>query len=183
MADLKSNKKKGLSEEQRKKFNIIFVIAIAVIIIGGFAIFKINQAKTKERIKTSYLLSNGIIDLKIKDLQEASQLVNSNKNKYFVLINYSNNLETYKLEEGLKDIINNNKWKNIFYYFNVTDIMNDTNFLDNLNNAFKTDKIKKVPAILYFNNNELVDIVDRDDNNIIKAADFQKLIDIYDIEG
>ena len=61
--------------------------------------------------------------------------------------------------------------------------MEEDNYLTRLNNAFNTDKITTVPIILYFKEGKLVDTVTRDDNNVINAGDFQKLLDIYEYEG
>ena len=61
--------------------------------------------------------------------------------------------------------------------------MNEDNYINRLNNAFNTDKIKKVPVILYFKNGKVVDTVVRNDNNMINASDFQHLLDIYDYQG
>ena len=70
-----------------------------------------------------------------------------------------------------------------FYYLNIENIMDQDNYLTRLNNAFNTDKISTVPIILYYKNGELVNTVTRDDDNIINAGDFQKLLDIYEYEG
>ena len=61
--------------------------------------------------------------------------------------------------------------------------MDSDNYLTRLNNAFNTDEISTVPIILYFKDGELIDTVTRDDDNVINAGDFQKLLDIYEYEG
>ena len=61
--------------------------------------------------------------------------------------------------------------------------MDEDNYLNRLNNAFNTDKNKKVPIILYYKDGKIVDTVTRYDNNTINASDFQKLLDIYGYEG
>ena len=66
---------------------------------------------------------------------------------------------------------------------NVKDMLNEDNYLTRLNNAFETDKITKVPVILYYKDGKVVNIVHRNDNNVINAGDFQKLLDIYEYQG
>ena len=96
---------------------------------------------------------------------------------------------TEKKEKSTKDEItpidylDKYKLNDSFYYLNVKSIMDEDNYLNRLNNAFNTDKIKKVPTILYYRNGKIVDVVTRNDNNIINAGDFQKLLDIYGYEG
>ena len=62
-------------------------------------------------------------------------------------------------------------------------MLNEDNYLTRLNNAFETDKITKVPTILYYKDGKIIDVVRRNDNNIINASDFQKVLDIYEYEG
>ena len=69
-----------------------------------------------------------------------------------------------------------------FYYLDVLDIMNNDSYLNDINKAFKTDKITKIPTILYYEGGSLKEVVTRADDNVIKAADFQKILDIYEFE-
>ena len=42
-------------------------------------------------------------------------------------------------------------------------------------------KVIKVPTILYYKNGELIDMVQRDDEKMIEAGDFSKLLDMYEL--
>mgnify|MGYP000781898027 FL=1 len=178
--------KKQVAEAKHRisQRNIYIIIGIIIVLaVVGFYIFRLQQARNEERLNSSYLISSGTVSLEIKNLDEVSQILLESPTEYFVLITYTGNEDTYSLEEGIKSIIDDYKLSDSFYYLNVESIMDSDNYLTRLNNAFNTDKITTVPIILYFKDGELVDTVTRDDDNIINAGDFQKLLDIYEYEG
>ena len=161
---------------------LIAAVVVLVIVLVIFYFYRVNDVRLTERIKESYLLSNQTISLEIKNLTEAKQILNEAPDEYFILISYTQNQDTYELEKGLKNIIDNYALNDHFYYFNATNIMKENNYLDQINQAFDTELIKKIPTILYYRKGKLQDVVTRADNNMINAGDFQKLLDIYDIE-
>ena len=164
--------------------NIYIIIGIIVVLfIVGFYIFQIQESRKEERLNSSYLITSGTISLEIKNLDEVSQILSESPSEYFVLITYTGDEDTYDLEEGIKKIIDDYKLSDSFYYLNIESIMDGDNYLTRLNNAFNTDKITTVPIILYYRDGVLVDTVTRDDDNVINAGDFQKLLDIYEYEG
>ena len=189
MEDKKNAVKKTTKkdETEKKEFNtkriIIAILIITIIILLGIYIFKVSNDKRKNNIENSYLLSTGTVNLVIDNLEDINQTLSEAPTEYFVLITYTNNERTYNLENGIKKIIDDYKLNTSFFYLDIKNYMEDDNYLEKLNNAFNTDKITKVPIILYYKNGVIVDIVKRDDNNIINAGDFQRLLDIYEIEG
>ena len=166
----------------QKNILIIVCIVLALILVIFYG-YRVNKLKETDTLSKSYLLDSGTVSLEIKNLDEVNQILAESPTEYFVLISYTGNKDTYKLENGLKRILDKYKLNDSFYYLNVKNIMDEDNYLNRLNNAFNTDKIKKVPTILYYKNGKIVDVVTRNDNNIIKAGDFQKLLDIYGYEG
>lgn len=179
-------------KDTEKKTNITNLSTQSILmIIGGFLlialvgiyIYKWQIVKTEEKYMNSYLINSGTINLEIKNLDEVNQIMTESPNEYFVLITYTGDKDTYELETGIKELIDKYKLSDSFYYLNVESIKTEDNYLTRINNAFNTDKIKKVPVILYYRNGEIVDVVTRDDSNCINAGDFQKLLDIYEYEG
>lgn len=166
----------------RKTIYIIIGIIIAAAIIGLF-IYRWQEVRDNERLSSSYLISSGTVSLEIKNLDEVNQILSESPTEYFVLITYTGNEDTYNLETGIKDIIDDYKLSDSFYYLNIESIMDSDNYLTRLNNAFNTNQINTVPIILYFRDGELIDTVTREDDNVINAGDFQKLLDIYEYEG
>ena len=166
----------------QKNILIIVCIVLALILVIFYG-YRVNKLKETDTLSKSYLLDSGTVSLEIKNLDEVNQILAESPTEYFVLISYTGNKDTYKLENGLIRILDKYKLNDSFYYLNVKNIMDEDNYLNRLNNAFNTDKIKKVPTILYYRNGKIVDVVTRNDNNIINAGDFQKLLDIYGYEG
>ena len=131
----------------------------------------------------SYLLSTQTLSLEIKNLEEVNQILQEAPNEYFVLISYADDKDTYSLEKNLKSIIDNYSLSDRFYYYDATELIKTDNYLEQINNAFNTNLITKLPVILYYKDGNLKEVVLREDQNIINAGDFQKIIDIYEIEG
>lgn len=183
----KEEPKKDIEVKETKKISsktltIIAIIVLAVILIAIY-IVKWRDVKQEEKLMNSYLLFSDTVSLEIKNLNEVPQIFTEAPNEYFVLISSTGNSDAYDLEEGLKEIIDNYKLGDCFYYLNVEDLMKEDNYLTQLNNAFDTDKITTIPIIIYYKNGEIVDTVTRIDGNSINAGDFQKLLDIYEFEG
>ena len=182
--EVKNNKKVDVKKkEYTTKDIIIACLIIIIVILLGIYIFKVTSNRNKGKIENSYLLSTGTVRLVIDDLDDVSQTLSEAPTEYFVLITYTNDEATYNLENGLKKIIDDYKLNTSFFYLNIKDYMNDDDYLQKLNTTFNTDKITKVPIILYYKNGTLIDTVKRDDNNVINAGDFQRLLDIYEYEG
>lgn len=156
---------------------------ILVLVLLGFYISSVNKEKNLKKLSESYLLKSGTVSLEFKNLDEISPILSESPNEYFVLISYTKDEDTYNLEVGLKNIIDKYKLNDKFYYLNVEGIMNEDNYINRINNAFNTDKIKKVPTILYYKDGSILDVVERYDNNPINSSDFQKLLDIYGYVG
>jgi len=178
----KEIKNATLSISPRTIYIIIAVVLIAILV--GVYIYRVSKVRNEEKILNSYLLTTDTVSLEIKNLDEVSQiLAEAPQSGYFVLITYTGDAETYALEESIKEIIDDYKLNDVFYYLNVLDIMEQDNYITRINNAFNTDEIDKIPTILYYQDGELVYVVERDDDNIINAGDLQKLLDIYEYEG
>ncbi len=175
-------KKEKTKEVTSINSKLIIVACLILVLLLGIYFYRWSSVKNKEKYIDSYLISSGTINLNIHNLNEVNQVLFSSETpeKYFVLISYTEDNNTYKLEKSLKKLIDDYKLNDSFYYLNVKDIMKNTTFLSDLNKTFKTDKITTIPTILYFENDELVDVVKRVDDNMINAGDFQKLLDIYE---
>lgn len=188
MADKKDTKKEVTAKDKSLKDfftskNIIIIITIFIcLIIIGIFIFNIQKNKETNELTKSYLLESGAVSLEIKNLDEVNQILTEAPTEYFILITYLNDEKNNELETGLKPIIDKYKLNDSFYYLNIDNIKDEDNYLTRLNNTFNTDKIKKVPIILYYKDGKIVDTVSRYDDNTINASDFQKLLDIYEID-
>lgn len=175
-------KQNSRTQVSNKTILIIIGVVLGLILVGTY-IYRWQQIKNDKKLTSSYLLDSGTVSLEIKNLEEVSQILSEAPNEYFILISYTKDQNTYNLEKGIKKIIDEYKLSDAFYYFNVDSIKDEDNYITRLNNSFNTDKIKKVPVILYYKDGKNVDVVARVDDNCINAGDFQKLLDIYEYEG
>ncbi len=150
-----------------------FIIIILALLIGIIGIAKISGLFKNKDFSQSYLLKNKIVTNK-EIVEDNMNSILLNKD-VFVLVTSLNNEDEYNLEKDLKKVINQNNLKDNFYVY----IYNNNK--TNLNNIFKVSGEIKVPTILYYKNGNFVDMVKRDDQNMIEAADFAKLLDIYEL--
>ncbi len=154
-------------ESLKESYIAILVIVIAFILLTIMLVknFMDNNADYSK----SYLLSRNYAK-KV----ESTGIDNINgDNQTFVLVTKLNDEEEYNLEKDLKSVIMSNNLVEDFY------ILDASNEDVDLKSMYNIDV--DVPTILYFKNGKLVDFVKRDDPKMIEAADFAKLLDIYEI--
>ena len=186
--EVKTNKEvknnEGIEKKEKKTtgtnkiFIIVLVVGMAILLTIYFT--KSHGLKNKNNINNSYLLTTNTINLELKDLNEVPQVFTEAPQEYFVLISYTNDEETHELEKDLKQVIDRYKLNDAFYYYDAKELKEDNDCIDVLNETFKTNKIKKIPTILYVKDGNVIEAVTRYDNNMMKVGDFQKLLDIYD---
>lgn len=176
-------KKKSTRYIPTKNYVIAFLIAAAAIFLV-FYIFEWYKVKQIEKYGTSYLIESNTVSMEIKNYKEIPIIFSEAPADYFVFINCLNEKENYKLEKELKKIIDDYDLNDIFYYMNVTKLKEkDANYAKKLNEAFDIDnKIKNAPTILYYNNNELVEVITSGKNEIISATELKRILDVYEIE-
>lgn len=180
---MKVAKKKSARYIPTKNYVIALLIAVAAIFLV-FYLFEWYKVKQIEKYGTSYLIESNTISMEIKNYEEIPVIFSESPTDYFVFINYLNEKETYKLEKNLKNLIDEYNLKDIFYYMNVTELKEkDDKYIEKLNDAFDTDnKIKNVPTILYYRNNELVEVISGNANEIMSASELKRILEVYEIE-
>ena len=147
----------------------------------GFAWYNVLR---ENRVSTSYLVKEKIISNEIQSLEEVSDVFSEAPNSYFIYISYTGSEEIYNMEKGLKKVINKYELNDKIYYLNVTTIKEQEDYIDDINKALNLDKkkVKKVPTIVYIKDGEVVDIITRSDDNIMNVGDFEKLLDVNNVE-
>ncbi len=156
---------------------IVFIIAITCYSFAWYKVFKENK------VSTSYLVQEKIVTNEIKNLEEISDIFSEVPESYFVYISYTGSEEVYNMEKDLKNIIKEYNLTDSIYYLNVTNIKENENYIEEINKAFNLEekKVTQVPTIIYYNNGKVVDIVKRNDDNIMNVGDFQKLLDVNNV--
>jgi len=177
-------KKKKKTRYVPLKNYLIAALLVAVTIFLVLYLFEWYKVRQIEKYGTSYLVESNTVNLEIKTIDEIPVVFSEAPSDYFVFINYLNEEANYKLEKQLKNIIDEYNLKDNFYYMNVTDIKEDDNYLNKLNDAFDVDnKIKNVPTILYYQNGELKETANSNANEIISASELKRILDVYEIEA
>lgn len=165
--------------------NYILSAVIVVVIIGlTYYAFAWYNVLKENKVSTSYLLEQKYISNEITDLNAISDIFMEMPDSYFVYISYTGDEKIYNMEKSIKDLIKDYNLSDQMYYLNVTSIKDEENYIDKINEALDlTDrKVTKVPTILYFYEGKLVEMTDSKSDNLLTKSDFEKLIEIVNIE-
>lgn len=163
-------------EVPKKNYYILIVMLIGVVILT-FAIASIVNVVKNNNVSSGYI-NRYVSEIAYSELD--TYLVEPASNT-FIYVTYTGDENIYKLEKDLKKLVNNYELANEFIYVNVTDEMVDEDFINELNDKLNiTEKISQLPVILYYKDGVLTDIVDSEEN-LFSVADFQKLLDNYEI--
>ena len=162
-----------------KNYLLTFLACFLTIFLVFIIFFSLKTIQNKQ-IQTSYLISSKTITKEIKDFTSEK---NSLPNEYFLFISYRNDKNVYKLEKDLKPIIDKYKLNDLFYYYDITNLKEDTNYLSTLNNTLNLTEIKNIPTIIYVKDNKVLKdaIINREDNQMINASDFEKLLQMFEL--
>ena len=175
-----------------KKNNVInpqnYVYSI-IILVGGILltlyVFKYYQVKKEERLMTSYLVNTKTINYSVNSLESLQQIMQESPSSYFIYLSYTGDEEIYNLERKLKRIIDKYKINDIFYYVDLTYMVNnDSNYIEKIKEILNISKLNNLPAIIYINEGEILNdnILDGVNNTMLKPEDLEKLLNIYDFE-
>lgn len=162
-----------------KNYILAVVIVVAIILLTWYGFAWYNVLKVN-KISTSYLVKEKVISREIQNLTEVNDVFSEAPDTYFIYISYTGSEKIYNMEKGLKKVINEYNLNDSVYYLNVTSIKDNKNYLNDINNSLnlKDEKVENIPTIIYYKDGKLVDIIVRNDNNIMEVGDFQKLLDI-----
>ncbi len=165
----KNKKKTNINyKDYLVKIGIILFIILALIYS-----YMWYRVKEQEKYLTSYLISSNTISYEMTEINEIASVLSETPSNYFVYIGYTKDQKVYNLEKELKPLITEYNLYDNFYYLNVTDIKeNNKNYLQDIAKTLNisSDKLTKVPIILYFKDGSLVS------DGIHTAKDFKKLL-------
>ena len=166
-----------------KNYLIAFGIVIAIILITWWACAWYNVHKDK-KLSESYLISQKIISQEIDELSEIDDILSEPYSTYFIYISYTGSEEIYNMEKEIKDIIVDYKLSDKLYYLNVTNIKEDKDVIDKINEALHLEgkDVEKIPTILYIKDGVVIDVITRQDNRIMEKGDFEKLLEVNNIQ-
>lgn len=159
-----------------KKNYFILVLMLISIVVLTFATVNIFKWIKSNNVRNGYI-NKYVSEITYNELD--TYLLEPASNT-FIYITYTGNEQVYKLEKDLKKIISNYDLTDEFIYIDVTEEMENNDFIKNINEKYSTNLINKIPVIMYFKDGVLTDVINSDDNLFTKA-DFQKLLDNYEI--
>lgn len=166
-----------------KNYLIAAGIVVVIIALAWYA-FAWYRVVKESKVSTSYLVKEKIISKEITDLNEVTDVFSEVPTSYFIYISYTGDEDIYNMEKDLQSVINEYNLNDSIYYINVTSIKDDKDCIDKINEALSLNdtKITSIPTIIYYSNGKPVDIITRNDDNIINTGDFQKMLDVNHIE-
>lgn len=181
MADIKKNER----FIPIKNYVIAVLIVVVMVLLTWYAFEWYNVYK-ENKVSISYLMKNKVLSKEINSLNEVNDVFSEAPASYFIYVSYTGDEKIYEMEKELGDLIKEYKLEDSMYFLNVTDIKNESNYIDKINNALsleEDDKIEQVPTILYFKDGTIASSgsIKKEDNNLMNAGDFQKLLDINNI--
>lgn len=160
---------------------ITAIVLILVIVLVSLYFFEWYKVYQEDKVKESYLVKSSTITNVVNIEEIQTVFVDTPPEDYFVYIGYTGNQEIYDMEKELVDVINEYNLNDKFYFIDVTNIMDDDNYIEELNASLQMEdqKITKIPTILYFKNEELAKdgILYREDNHLINASDFVQFLE------
>lgn len=182
----KNRKKKTENERYINPKNYLYAL---LILVGGillaFYIFSWYQVKQEEKYMNSYLINSNTISSSIKDLDSFNQIKQEFPSSYFIYVGYTNDENVYNLEKNLKRVIDKYKLNDIFYYIDLTELKDSNeNYLMEARDKLGIDELENIPAIIYINEGEITvsNVLDGVKGTMLKAEDFEQLLDIYEFE-
>lgn len=164
-------------KEYRRRYLelILFLLGIIIITIAGSNLYR---HYSEGKINSSYI-SNHVANIQYNELQNAMLEFSSDT---FLYISYTGNSEIRDFEVKLKKVLRDNSLIDNMVYLNITGQLENEDYLDNINKILdlKDIKISKVPAIIYFKDNQVIEIIDSN-NSIIDVGKFVQLLEKYEI--
>jgi len=157
----------------------IIVVWIFILAFLGYQLHKNHQEKLYQE---GYFYHHNT-SINKTSLDKISSVLANSQGSVFVLFNYRGSEDTYRLEEDLDQVIQDYHFNDQFYYVDLTEMMGKANC--DLTCVVQSEfhvTLKNVPAILYYQDGNLVDIAQRDDQKVLEAADYVKLLDMYEFK-
>ena len=166
-----------------KNYCIVALIIIGIILLTWYGFAWYNALK-ENKLSKSYLVSQKVISQEIKSLDEVQDVLSEPLSSYFIYISYTGSEDVYNMEKDLKDLITDYELTDKIYYLDVTKIKEDKDVIDQVNKSLHLEgkEIEQIPTILYVKDGVVIDLITREDNNIMTKGDFQKLLDANRIE-
>lgn len=153
----------------------LILIGTIFITLAGSNLYKNHL---KNRANNSYI-AKFVANIQPNEIQNASLEFSPDT---FLYISYTGDQDIYNFEVKLKKILKDNELIDNFIYLNITELMEQDNYLTNLNKTLGLEKntLKKLPGIIYYKDNKAIDLIDSN-VGLINTGNFIQLLEKYEI--
>ncbi len=157
-----------------KNYIISALLFLGVIFLFIYA-FSWYQIKEQEKLLESYLIKTNTINYIFTDLKELNTALVEAPDNYFLFTGYTNDALMQKTEKKMKTIIDSHNLNDQIYYLDITNNLDDEEFLKSFNKSFDIDIIS-FPVILYFKDDLVVEVIESNDNDELNLTYFKDLL-------
>lgn len=159
-----------------KNYLILFGIVLLVI-CACFAAYNLYNIYQENKVRTSPLANKEVL---YEDLKNATIEIDADT---FLVISYIQNREIHNNENEIKKYLNKNNLLDNVMYLNISEYINEPNFMDDLNKTLKLSenlKITTFPALIYYKEGVATYKIDSTEH-LLNKGDFEQIIDMYDL--
>ncbi|MDD2208135.1 MAG: hypothetical protein PHG03_05970 [Bacilli bacterium] len=166
-----------MKKKQKNNYLNLMLILMGVMLLT-LASSNIYKNSLENKINSSYI-SKYVANIQANEIKNASVEFSPDT---FIYVSYTGDERIYNLEVKLRKILRENDLIDNFIFMDATDLMDEDNYLTTLNKSLslKEKEIKKLPGIIYYKDNEIIDLIDSY-NNLIDSGDFTQLLEKYEI--
>ena len=161
---------------KKNRYLKLFII-IAVTVLLTVLLCNLYKSYQNNKLNKGYI-SKYVSTIKYEEIDSSLDELGD---KYYIYFVYTGDEDVYKLEKDIKRVVFNNHLEDNFLYVNVDNDQDVNNKILNVNEMLKINMIKKLPAIVYLNKNEVVSVIDSS-NHFLNVSDFNNLLDIYEVK-
>lgn len=175
---IESKKNNELREIPVSHYIIVGIIVVWILIFMYIG-YKMTQNYRERLYDTGYFYHENI-DIKKISLSEVTDVI-PNSSSTFLFFNYRGIEETYDLEKEVYQIMRDYHLQDSFYYIDLTDIDVEKQVTE-IREVLGIETLLHTPAILYYQDGNLIQIAQREDQKVLESADFVKVLDMYEFK-
>lgn len=172
--------KKAQAKRVSKRKYLNYCLLMIAIILGAFIIYKAVNTYRDNKLGDS-VFTRLVGNIQYTDIENA---VSELPTEGFILISYTKDQKVKDLESDLKKSIVAKELQSSFYYLDATELKLEDDYIEILNDKFKTDEkneIVMIPAILYYKDNVLMKTISSTEDRMLSVDDFDKMLDEYEV--
>ena len=169
------------NEKSHLKTIIMVVVSFLVLAIGVVVAF-IQAEESGASYSDKWKDKSYLVEKEYAASLTCSQIPNAILGSQAFVLVTSFSEEEFHLEKDLARLIRENHIEDFYVYplvDNCGPISNPSSVAGQ--NLLLTEGLEHVPAILYYRDGKLEEVVEREDEKMLEVGDFQKLLDIYEI--